>query len=134
MKKFCPTCKQEKESTEFRKDRSRQDGLVSMCKPCKRIKEERWRSENRESKREKQRKYYKENAESIRIKRQANYNPIKNKARWMARKIPTEKCIFCELVGERHHPDYSLPLDIVFLCKSHHKRVHDGSINLPPAS
>lgn len=28
---------------------------------------------------------------------------------------------------EAHHPDYSRPLDVVWLCKSHHKCAHLGS-------
>ena len=32
----------------------------------------------------------------------------------------------CEVEGERHHPDYSKPLDIVWLCRKHHKELHRG--------
>jgi len=30
----------------------------------------------------------------------------------------------CEVEGERHHPDYSKPLEIVWLCRKHHRAVH----------
>lgn len=30
----------------------------------------------------------------------------------------------CNELGERHHPDYSKPLEIVWLCREHHLREH----------
>ncbi len=30
----------------------------------------------------------------------------------------------CKNMGERHHEDYDKPLEITWLCKSHHKRLH----------
>lgn len=30
----------------------------------------------------------------------------------------------CESTGERHHPDYSKPLEIVWLCRKHHRMIH----------
>ena len=30
----------------------------------------------------------------------------------------------CNNIGEKHHPDYSKPFDIVFLCTKHHKFEH----------
>ena len=30
----------------------------------------------------------------------------------------------CEEPGERHHPDYSKPTEIIWLCKKHHEMVH----------
>jgi hypothetical protein len=34
-------------------------------------------------------------------------------------------CLVCgEEKVEGHHPDYSMPLDVVWLCTSHHKEVH----------
>jgi len=31
---------------------------------------------------------------------------------------------------ERHHPDYSKPLDIIQVCKEHHKQIHAGKIRV----
>lgn len=36
MKKLCSKCQQEKELSEFRKDKSRVDGVTSSCKVCMR--------------------------------------------------------------------------------------------------
>jgi hypothetical protein len=41
-------------------------------------------------------------------------------------KIPLVKCIVdgCNEIGERHHEDYSKPLDITSLCRMHHYQRH----------
>jgi len=31
---------------------------------------------------------------------------------------------FCTLLGETHHPDYSKPLEVIWLCPPHHKMLH----------
>ena len=33
-------------------------------------------------------------------------------------------CWCCGNKAEAHHPDYSKPLDVVWLCSSHHKQAH----------
>jgi hypothetical protein len=39
-------------------------------------------------------------------------------------------CFVCgELRVEAHHPDYSLPLDVVWLCPHHHRLLHKESRN-----
>ena len=50
----------------------------------------------------------------------------KRRSRDMALKITRKKCsIFrCEGLGERHHGDYSKPLEVISLCKKHHEVVH----------
>lgn len=53
--------------------------------------------------------------ELVRIQNQARYaNPIK------------EYCQVhnCVEIGERHHPDYSKPKEIIWLCKHHHELLH----------
>lgn len=40
-------------------------------------------------------------------------------------KIKKEKCNVCNSVNsEMHHPDYSRPLEIVWLCRIHHLNLH----------
>ena len=34
----------------------------------------------------------------------------------------------CDAMGHRHHPDYSKPMEIVWLCPLHHKAVHRGEV------
>jgi len=33
-------------------------------------------------------------------------------------------CLVCGKDAEAHHPDYSQPLDVIWLCDTHHKEVH----------
>lgn len=35
-----------------------------------------------------------------------------------------DQCVKCDETGERHHPDYTKPYEIVRLCRHHHKQCH----------
>lgn len=52
--------------------------------------------------------------------------PEKFSAREKARRIiPIKPCEVCgDKKTHRHHPDYSKPLEVVFLCRKHHGLVH----------
>lgn len=36
----------------------------------------------------------------------------------------------CEAIGERHHYDYSKPLDIIWLCNKHHNILHKPEVKI----
>jgi hypothetical protein len=58
-------------------------------------------------------------------------NPEKVRAHSKARKIKLEPCEVCgDTKSLRHHPDYSKPLEVRFLCWLHHKQVHKGILCL----
>ncbi len=40
--------------------------------------------------------------------------------------IKPEKCFLCGKNAQAHHPDYSKPLQIAWLCPSHHQKLHYG--------
>ena len=40
--------------------------------------------------------------------------------------IKPHPCWVCGEKAEAHHPDYSAPLDVVWLCTLHHRRLHLG--------
>lgn len=70
-------------------------------------------------------------AETMRI--QAQRHPERHKARTMfgnavrdGRVIPWPICAIPDCCGkpQGHHPDYSRPLDVVWLCDAHHKAAH----------
>lgn len=77
-------------------------------------------SKDIEKRREAWRKWYAKNKANPEVQG-------KRRARDAAfQKLPTQSCSIggCEKTGERHHGDYSKPLDIVWLCKTHHEQIH----------
>jgi hypothetical protein len=44
---------------------------------------------------------------------------------WHLKKNKIEKSnCFCGKKGEAHHPDYSKPLEVIWLCRPHHSELH----------
>ena len=114
--KTCFKCGVEKEFDAFYKHPRMKDGRVNKCKECNK-KDVR---ENRASKQEYYRAYDRERG-------YREYDPQKAKARRAVRKLKRPaKCTSCHAVGavEGHHKDYDKPLDVVWLCKPCHSKVH----------
>jgi hypothetical protein len=61
---------------------------------------------------------YRENNKHKRKAHQAVNNAVRD-----GRLIPLP-CFVCGLKAEAHHPDYDRPLDVVWLCPSHHRQAH----------
>lgn len=68
---------------------------------------------------------------ALKAKRERERNKVKIKARNIARraaymgKLKRQPCLECGAVKtEAHHPDYTKPLDVVWLCKKHHQEIH----------
>lgn len=53
-------------------------------------------------------------------------NKHKAHARYKAKSIPSKPCEKCgsEENLEKHHPDYSKPLEVIHLCRAHHRELH----------
>lgn len=123
--KLCGRCKQVKPVTEFNRDRYSKSGLRSQCKICM------------TTEREKLKQHYKEWRDAPDRKawyaeyRRSNYNPKKVKARNLVdRAIRRGQLIRnpCEVCGnpkaQAHHDDYNKPLDVRWLCTTHHAQWH----------
>ena len=41
-----------------------------------------------------------------------------------SQKLTPLPCLVCGDNAEAHHPDYSRPFDVVWLCRSHHRQLH----------
>lgn len=88
-----------------------------------------WREDNAEHVIQYNRQWYKDNRKRA-IKRSRKWvrnNPKKVKAYNIAHRIKgRQKCSItgCNNIGEKHHPDYDKPLEIVWLCSKHHKEEH----------
>lgn len=146
--KRCYSCLQEKELTEFRKQKSCRDGLQPWCKQCKAVKDKEtrerngtaisdrkriWRQKNIERLTENRKAYYAENKAAL-LARNADYMASNIKIAHAHRifhqaiksgKVIRQPCFVCgyEKV-EGHHPNYDAPLDVVWLCRMHHRQAH----------
>ena len=148
--KRCCRCKIEKDLNEFNKDKSRKDGLMYKCKLC----EKEYRQLNREKKKqyyqmnkEKKKQYYLMNKEKIdqcqkqyyqmnkeKKKQYKKRSPEKHKARGIlnmaVRRGKVHKPLYCSSCDsdkhlEAHHTDYSNPLEVLWLCRSCHRELHN---------
>ncbi len=54
--------------------------------------------------------------------RQKATNAVNNAVR--DGKLKRQPCWVCGGKAVAHHPDYSRPLDVVWLCQAHHKQTH----------
>lgn len=79
------------------------------------------------------REYYKKNKLKIKeiVKKWSIKNNKKVKAHWdIEYAIKKGKIIknSCEICGfknvDGHHPDYNKPLEVIWLCRKHHKEIH----------
>ncbi len=121
--KYCSKCKQTKNESEFYKEAKSKDGLRSDCKACKETTTINWRRANQEKNRVQQ---------NIRVEKYNKNHPERPKARVTANnavrdgKIEQQPCevIDCTEKAEKHHEDYSKPLDVRWLCKKHHTLLH----------
>jgi hypothetical protein len=91
--------------------------MAGTCKPCHR---------------ETLRNYYAANKEYFR-ERDANYRVVRRDRRRAHKAVEVAlrsgvlvalPCEVCGLPAEAHHADYSKPLQVTWLCRDHHRRLH----------
>lgn len=129
MKK-CYLCKKEKELDAFSSDKSKKDNKCNRCKDCSSSYHNNHRLKNLSLYRERDKKY------NVTHKKQRNKynndwkkkNTHKNAAHsliYLAIKqgvLKKEKCRDCERIEtEAHHNDYTKPLEVIWLCRFHHR-------------
>lgn len=150
--KVCTKCKTEKALSEFHRSKANPDGLQYWCKVCLRAvmkvyrpdpvrlaaNQRRYQEKHRDKILEYQRRYRAANREKLRRlnslydRRRRERDAIKVAARRAIRneirkcKDFRGPCLICgsrERV-EAHHEDYLRPLDVMWLCKTHHLEMH----------
>ncbi len=136
--KQCFKCGAWKPHSEFYKHKAMKDGLLGKCKICTKKDASMHRLENLEKIREydksrsklphrvqKRIEVYKEYKLKFPERVRANIavnNALRDKkiVKWPACAVPD--CNSKNPVA--HHPDYSRPLDVVWLCQAHHRQAH----------
>ena len=136
MKK-CSGCKEEKMESAFHVDRSKGEGLQGYCKDCVAIYMRDYRRSRKTEIQEQGREYNQTPAGKERRKRgDKNYRkkfPEKIKAINVVNHAIREgkicRPLICKKCGEQgkvqaHHPDYSKPLEVKWLCVPCHVKKH----------
>lgn len=133
--KICFKCKSEKPYSDFYKHPRMADGHLGKCKDCAKVDT----IQNRNSKPE----YYKEYDKKRSTQPDRVSQRLSRANRWVTEfperfkanrllvnavkrgEIKRQPCFVCgKLKTQGHHPDYSSPLDVVWLCTSHHVQLH----------
>lgn len=132
--KVCFKCKCEKSIDDFYKHPGMTDGHVNKCKECNKKDVHIHRKNNLEA----IRKYDIERSKLPDRKKSSSISNKKRKQLHPERKSAVHKvnyaistgalvrqpCFICGDKAQGHHPDYSRPLDVVWLCPTHHYEAH----------
>lgn len=134
-KKRCPKCLEIKPLTDFCKRKDRKIGRQPGCKKCDLL----YRIKHHAKRLLYAANYRLNHKEEILVyaREYIRKNKEKNKDK-IYRKVRTKKesgsliPLPCSICGfsptQAHHPDYSKPLEVIWLCPSHHKQLHADSL------
>lgn len=142
VRKVCFKCKHEKPLSDFYKHRKMKDGHLNKCKECTKNDVGAHREANietiREYDRERSKLPHRVKVNTERTKNYRKMNPSKARAHRVVSKavssgrLQKTPCVVCgdERRVEAHHPDYTRPLDVIFLCSVHHHAVHHRGLKV----
>lgn len=133
--KTCFKCQQCKPLSDFYKHSRMADGHLNKCKECaKRDTHESRHFKHRERvlayDLERAKQPHRKAAMAQRLAEYSSQFPKRRNAQGklrravLAGKIQPLPCFVCGEKAEAHHPDYDRPLDVMWLCSSHHKQTH----------
>lgn len=140
MNKTCTACDKSLPLDSFTKNAATDDGYSYRCRSCQRQsridkglqKPSGWArktadmAEYRRAWREAHPGYFYAKKEEW-LSRRPERRRVKDAVRYALKtgKLVRQPCHVCGLEkAEAHHPDYSRPLDVVWLCRPHHLEVH----------
>lgn len=116
--KRCCKCGSHKPIEEFYRNASKQDGRGTECKVCANACVKDWQHRHKAKLNEWQMRYYRNNREKKLAHSRANH-AVKIGV------LEKQPCSQCNApTADKHHHDYSRPLDIVWLCRKCHKAEH----------
>ena len=132
--KTCSCCGKSKPLDEFQVRNASKDGLTSSCKSCLKQRDSARYEKERVYRSEKHKKYMAtpegKAAHSRATAAWKSNNAVRRAANVILGsavkrgKIQKQPCWVCGKNAEAHHPDYDRPLDVVWLCNTHHREVH----------
>lgn len=134
--KRCFKCRQKKLKSQFYKHPAMADGLLGKCKSCtKKDVRERYYDPTktlqiREYERLRNQTAHRKNKRAQYLRTARKRYPGKNRARWKVRtalergKLIRLPCKKCGAKAQAHHTDYRKPLEVIWLCTTHHKEIH----------
>ena len=131
--KKCSACQEERPIGDFYAHKAMKDGHLSQCKACVKARVRQYRQDNAERVRayDRQRSSLphrvalrKEIFRNLPPERRKAHNAVSNAIR--DGRLSKNPCAFCgsERDLEAHHHDYSLPLDVTWLCTACHRKFH----------
>jgi len=113
--KTCYKCKISKEYNEFYKNYAKKDGHGSICKQCDAIREKLRIRVDHAKHQEAWKKRNPEKFEAHKILQRS----VRKKL------IEKTECFVCgDEKVEAHHADYDRPLDVIWMCRLHHRETH----------
>jgi hypothetical protein len=141
--KSCKRCLEILPLSEFYAHKKMADGHLSFCKKCTKIRVSNHRENNLERIREcdkirhgspeaiSKRKEYEKWYQVAKYDQSKAKQKVNNAVRdGRLKKLP---CIICNNPkSEGHHHDYSKPLEVIWLCRIHHARLHHDKFSLVP--
>lgn len=140
--KRCSKCGLVKSLEEFHRKHTGPLGRVSQCKLC-RLQQPLTNIKELARRRFCDRAYYQRNAKGISMNNKQTYpaRRLANVAKSLVRQAILHgklKIMPCEVCGKiehvhAHHEDYSKPLEVRWLCRSHHRQLHTNRFVLLPA-
>ena len=130
--RICGLCGREKPLEEYQRNKSNPLGRAYWCKECRR------EFDRQRNLRPDRRLYIKQWEQSergkqlraISRKKDRQQNKDKYRARRLLNKLIKEDviekmvCEICGKTGTGHHPDYSKPVEVVWLCRKHHAELN----------
>jgi hypothetical protein len=132
--KTCFKCLTAKPLTAFYKHAMMADGHLNKCKECTKTDVKKHRQDNWQYVRDYDRLRASQphrvaKAKEIQTRWKAQHperRAAQLQVQYALRKGTLQKtpCMVCGDKAESHHPDYSRPLDVVWLCPAHHKQAH----------
>ena len=115
--KPCSKCGLAKDESKFYRMSMTPDGLRPDCKDCNKKLQHIYNTSEQGRKTDKARRI----RDSVKVKaRDALRSKING-----SKKITRQSCEICGVCpAEGHHPDYTKPLDVEWLCTEHHNELH----------